>query len=90
MESWCDALFHAPLHLQAAWDSAAESRLAFYFGLIVGEIRHSAHTKKAAVVIAGEAVFAIAALALWRKRKFVSIGILLFVLVDIIVSTFGY
>jgi cytosine/uracil/thiamine/allantoin permease len=46
--------------------------------------------KKAAVVIAGEAVFAIAALALWRKRKFVSIGILLFVLVDIIVSTFGY
>jgi hypothetical protein len=39
---------------------------------------------------AGELVFVIAAVAMWRKRKFVSIGVLLFVLVDIVVSVFGY
>jgi hypothetical protein len=46
--------------------------------------------KRIAIGITSEAVFLIVALALWCQRKFASIGALLFVLVDTVVSLFGY
>jgi len=45
---------------------------------------------KGVIATIGELVFVIAAVAVWRKRRFVSIGILLFLLADLVVSVIGY